>query len=1219
MNQLLFSLYLLLLATTGFAQKMKTQDSVQARIILVGDGGAFRNGKHPVVAAIKKMFELDKKTTIVYLGDNVYQHGLPDDADVNYTTIRAVLDTQVNIAKNTPAKVYMIPGNHDWENGARYGYDAILRQQAYVNQLGDENVSFIPRDGCPGPVDIKLSDDVVLIAFDSQWWLHPNEKPDIESDCDCKTESEFILALSELLRDHYNKLVILASHHPFRSNGIHGGYYGVKQHIFPFTDLNSKLYIPLPVIGSIYPIARGIFGNIQDLPHPAYQNMIRQIKAATSSHPNIIFANGHEHNLQLLKDDSGYHFIVSGSGCKVTRVNTNRKSLFANASLGFAVLDISKNKTVRTSFYTVEADSSTARERYSDVILDFSELPPLEKDTTTDDIPAYKDFVLAPASNQYDHASGFRKFFLGKNYRKVWSQPVNFKVFRLNEEKGGFKIIRMGGGKQTKSLSLEDKDGKSWALRTIDKEPDAVIPAGLRGSIAEDIVQDMISAAHPYAPMVLYSLATSAKIPHAKPEFFIVPDDPAFGYYRPLFANKVVMLEPKDASWDGSDTKSSINIIGKLIENNDHRVKQKEVLKARLLDILVADWDRHLDQWKWGVQDTGQGKIYYPIPKDRDQAFFFSDGLLLQYTSIRQLPFLKGFRHRIPDVKHLGFSTRHFDRLFLNELTRREWDSITSIFIAQMPDSVLDKAVKQLPAEIYAISGNKIYEKLKSRRGHLAKAADDYYKFLSRYVNILGSNETEYFTVTKEKDGKIRVHVISQINKDTSFVKYDRVFDPKDTKELRLYGFNGNDYFNIKADRSSGIFIRVIGGKGADTFNVSGNIRNYLYDQVSENNFVSRSSGSRPRFSNDPRVNYFDYNEYEYNIWRFPRLNIGYNGDDGFLIGGGLWYRKYGFRKEPFASDQRLNTLFAIGQKAYQITYRGQFTDVLRKTDLVVNTELVSPVLNNFYGFGNETKLDEDKDIRFYRVRYSYFNADVLLRRKMGNYISFTAGPSIFHYWNSPEKNQDYILAKPSAAGLDSMDVYSKKTYAGLKLGIQINTLNNELFPTRGVNWYSEFSEMRPVTDNANHVTKIQSDMVVYSSLNDPARVVSVLRLGGGHIFSNDFEYFQAMNLGANNFLRGFRKNRFSGHSLAYGSLEFRIRLFDSKNYVIPGQVGLVVFNDVGRVWYRGESSRKWHYAYGGGFYLVPYNMVLVSATIAFSNEKPVFNFTIGTKLNLTF
>src|SRR5690606_17869791 len=234
------------------------------------------------------------------------------------------------------------------------------------------------------------------------------------------------IALTELLRDNYNKLVILASHHPFKSNGIHGGYYGFKQHLFPFTDLNHKLYIPLPLIGSIYPIARGIFGNVQDLPHPAYQNMIKQVKAATASHPNVIFANGHEHNLQLLKDDSGYVYIVSGSGCKVTRVNTNKKSLFVNASLGFAVLDVSKNKTVRTSFFTVDADTAGIKERFSETILDFSKLPPLAKDTTTLDIPAYKDYVAAPASNQYKKASAFRKFFLGKNYRKVWSEPVYF-------------------------------------------------------------------------------------------------------------------------------------------------------------------------------------------------------------------------------------------------------------------------------------------------------------------------------------------------------------------------------------------------------------------------------------------------------------------------------------------------------------------------------------------------------------------------------------------------------------------------------------------------------------------------------------------------------------------------------------------------------------------------------------------------------------------------
>src|SRR5207342_3069480 len=122
-------------------------------------------------------------------------------------------------------------------------------------------------------------------------------------------------------------------------------------------------------------------------------------------------------------------------------------------------------------------------------------------------------------------------------------------------------------------------------------------------------------------------------------------------------------------------------------------------------------------------------------------------------------------------------------------------------------------------------------------------------------------------------------------------------------------------------------------------------------------------------------------------------------------------------------------------------------------------------------------------------------------------------------------------------------------------------------------------------------ITKLSSDMAVYASLSLPARTIAVLRLGGGHIFNRDFEYFQALTLGANNFLRGFRKNRFSGRSLAYGSMEIRQKLFTSKWYVIPGDFGLVGFGDLGRVWYPSDAANNvWHAAYGGGFYYVPYN-----------------------------
>jgi hypothetical protein len=482
----------------------------------------------------------------------------------------------------------------------------------------------------------------------------------------------------------------------------------------------------------------------------------------------------------------------------------------------------------------------------------------------------------------------------------------------------------------------------------------------------------------------------------------------------------------------------------------------------------------------------------------------------------------------------------------------------------------------------------------------------------------LGSNETEVFKIFNE--GKnIRVQVLARDGKDTGFIMYDRIFDPKKTKEIRFYGFRGNDKFDISAKTPSKTFFRVIGGKGDDTFHINSNIRSYVYDLSSEKNFLAKGGNTKPRFSTDTKVNDYDINEFQYTIFHFPRINIGWNADDGFMFGFGLWYRRYGWRKSPYSSEQRLSALFAAAHRAYQFKYRGLFVDVFPKTDVVINAELMNPALNNFFGFGNNTKVNGDSTIRYYRARFKNVAADFLLRRKIAGVLSVFAGPSFYHYWNKQDNNKDYILGKPSIVGLDSSNIYSVKSYAGAKFGIWLNNLNNDLFPTRGISWLTTFTQMQPLNDNSHPLTKLESDMAVYASMSFPARWVTVLRVGGGHIFSDSLEYFQAMTLGANNYLRGFRKNRFSGTGLAYASLEFRIKLFESKSYIFPGQVGLVAFNDVGRVWLKGERSRLWHYAYGGGFYYVPYNMVLVSATVALSNEERLVNFTLGTKLNLTF
>src|SRR5687768_12050693 len=77
-----------------------------------------------------------------------------------------------------------------------------------------------------------------------------------------------------------------------------------------------------------------------------------------------------------------------------------------------------------------------------------------------------QDSVTVAASELYHPPSFFSKLFLGSNYREVWATPVNVPVFRLSE---GFEITGTGGGHQTKSLELKDRDGNKWVLRSVDK------------------------------------------------------------------------------------------------------------------------------------------------------------------------------------------------------------------------------------------------------------------------------------------------------------------------------------------------------------------------------------------------------------------------------------------------------------------------------------------------------------------------------------------------------------------------------------------------------------------------------------------------------------------------------------------------------------------------------------------------------------------------------
>src|SRR4030095_8377572 len=410
---------------------------------------------------------------------------------------------------------------------------------------------------------------VTLVIFDSQWWLYTYDKPGIESDCDSKTEDELLSQIEDIVTRNSKKLVLLASHHPFKSNSVHGGFFQLKHHIFPFTDINPKLWIPLPVLGSIYPITRSVFGTPQDLTHPNYTNMINKVTDAVKSHPHVVFVAGHDHGLQMIRD-SNYNYIVSGGGSKINRVSKGKNSLYAESVRGFAVMEVSTNKNVTVSFYTV---TDSVRNSFGTTLLNFSAIPEPTGDSAKREVNVpnvkYKDTFTISASDKHLPVKGFRKFFLGQNYRPEWSTPVNMKVFNINKERGGFTAMGLGGGKQTKTLRLKDKKGKEWVLRSVDKIPTGALPPEFRSTISGDLVKDFNSASHPYAALTIPELAKALNIEVPHPELFFVPDDPALGYYRPLFANTVCMLESRNPTVDGSDSKSTGKLLEKMVEDND--------------------------------------------------------------------------------------------------------------------------------------------------------------------------------------------------------------------------------------------------------------------------------------------------------------------------------------------------------------------------------------------------------------------------------------------------------------------------------------------------------------------------------------------------------------------------------------------------------------------------------------------------------------------------
>ncbi|HYG19311.1 MAG TPA: metallophosphoesterase, partial [Ohtaekwangia sp.] len=441
----------------AFTHTVMAQQKVLS-IYFIGDAGEPSLPENGLKSSILAHYDSSVRASFVFLGDNIYPKGLPPKNDPDRELADFMLKAQVDLATAFSGMAYFVPGNHDWHRDGKHGWERIILQQQWIDSLKNPLVRFLPKGGCPGPVAVTLGTDVVMIVIDSQWFLHPWDKPRGEdSPCEMKQPEDVALQLQELLERHKGKRIIVAAHHPIFTYGEHGGSFTLKDHLFPLTAFDSSnLYIPMPIIGSVYPLYRKLIGSRQDVAHPLnkqYRNLIRNV---LEQHTGIVYANGHEHTLQYSVKDS-IHYVTSGSSVKVRHVRKKGYAQFVSAQLGYVRMDVFGDGTAALLYFEVLKEKP---------VFQVSLKAPEQQVASADEvIPPTGHFVKVHASDRYTRKRTSR--WLGENYRMEWKQDLDVPVFDLS----GWKIVQKGGGMQTLSLRLEDSVGNQFTLRSVEKYP----------------------------------------------------------------------------------------------------------------------------------------------------------------------------------------------------------------------------------------------------------------------------------------------------------------------------------------------------------------------------------------------------------------------------------------------------------------------------------------------------------------------------------------------------------------------------------------------------------------------------------------------------------------------------------------------------------------------------------------------------------------------------
>ncbi len=845
------------------------------------------------------------------------------------------------------------------------------------------------------------------------------------------------------------------------------------------------------------------------------------------------------------------------------------------------------------------------------------------------------------AGEGYD-AGGLHRMIFGQAYRDLWGMPIEVPLLDLEKDAGGLTPLMVVGGLQTAGLALRGADGRSYTFRGVHKDLVLTLPEELRDTALADMAQDQLVASLPGGEVVAVPLLNTVGVLQPAPRLVVMPDVPALGEFRERFAGLLGTFSefpspgPDGApgTYGATEIYDGFEAIELLAASPETQIDDRALLKARLMDVLLGDWDRHIGQWRF-ARIEGEDRLQ-PISEDRDQAFSRYEGLAMTFARDRE-PKFDRFHGEYQGLEGLTWNARSVDRRFLSGLDRATWLEVAREIQSELADSTIEAAVALLPGPYHDAVGEGLVGALIARRDRLGVEAERFYDFLTEQVNVFGTDVAELVQIAREPDGSVTISIarrggdggpgcgVDQVVGETYF---HRRFDHDEVDSVRLYIGAGDDRVLLTGPPSGAIKVRVIGGGGSNLLCDHESGRTFAFDdsntdvpgkgvKVSRGLYVAAAetlaeAGTPEATQGTALKARRDWGSTGYGV-----PVVGFGPDFGLLVGFGRVWENYSFRKRPYATQHQLRAGFAFGALRPRIDYAGYYRHENRRSFWIVRALGSGIETLRYYGRGNDTSATGDVD--FYRVKQTFVGVEARIAVKLGDHLTVSTGPTVRYSTTDTDDGDDRFISVDLPYGVESIG------QAGWVAGF---TFNNRTFPgVREQKGSDEPFRWGPPELGRGYTLQINAHQ--YPAVWDlrdsygwaEGQATGTYWLGvkgpgfgfrfGGATTWGDVPYYDAAFLGSRQ-LRGLRPNRFAGESSAYANASLLLPL-GRMTLLVPGHWGILASGGVGRVWVDGEDSDTWHTSYGGGLWWAPWNLQnAVRLFVATSDESTLFYALLG-------